>query len=220
MKAEKLYWYFSDEKKRLRFDDGRKIKLGVTHKVKCKPVLCESGLHASIKILDTLNYAPGNIVWRVKLGGDIVCGDDKAVATERKYVSGGIDISDVLRKFACMCALDVIHLWDAPPVVIKYLKTRDESLRDAARTAARAAARDAVGDAARAAARAAARDVARDAARATARGAVRAAARDAAWDAARATAGNAAGDVVRDAAWEKQNRRLTQMVIRKLRGQT
>jgi hypothetical protein len=28
----------------------------------------------------------------------------------------------ILRKFARMCALDVMHLWDAPDIVVQYLK--------------------------------------------------------------------------------------------------
>ena len=74
-------------------------------------------------------------------------------------------------------ALDVVHLWDAPPEVIEYLKTGDESLRAAASAAASAAARAAVR-----AAGAAANAAARAATMATAR----AAAGAAAWDAAAA----------------------------------
>jgi len=114
-------------------------------------------------------------------------GDDKISATERKYL-WGFDATDTLWRFARLCALDVVHLWDAPDIVVRYLKTGDESIRDAAWDAARAAARFAARDAAWAAARAAARAAAWDAARA--------AARAAAWDAARAAARDAAGDAV------------------------
>jgi hypothetical protein len=62
----------------------------------------------------------------------------------------------LLREFARWCALQVIHMWNAPDVVREYLETGNEELRAAAGTAARAAARDA----ARTAARAAARDAA------------------------------------------------------------
>ena len=153
-------WYFSDGKK-LRFGDNRIIKAGRTHKVKGEIVECEHGLHASKNILDALNYAPGSTVWRVELGGEIIQGDDKMAASERTYL-WGYDAEPVLRKFARMCALDVIHLWDAPEIVVRYLKTGDESIRDAARTAAG----DAAGDAARAASWDAAWDAAWAAARA------------------------------------------------------
>jgi hypothetical protein len=71
----------------------------------------------------------------VELGGEIIKGDDKCVATRRRVISW-IDGEEVMRKFARMCALDVVHLWDAPDVVVRYLKIGDESIRDAAWTAA------------------------------------------------------------------------------------
>jgi len=86
------------------------------------------------------------------------------------------------RKFACWCALQVSHLWDAPKIVIQYLKTQDESIMAAANAAAWDAAWDAVGAAARAAANAAAWAAAKDCAWAAAKDA----AKDAAWAAARA----------------------------------
>jgi len=132
-------WYFSYPNCRLRYGDDREIKAGVIHKVDCKPVLCESGLHGSVNILDALKYAPGPYIWRVNLRGEIIKGDDKAVATEREYL-WGYDATDVLRYFARLCALDVVHLWAAPEVVIQYLKTGDEKLRAAAWAAACAAA--------------------------------------------------------------------------------
>jgi hypothetical protein len=67
----------------------------------------------------------------------------------------------MLREFARWCALQVIHLWDAPDVVRQYLETGDESLRAAARAATRAAARNAARNAACDAARNAACDVQR-----------------------------------------------------------
>jgi len=199
-KKKWLGWYFSDATERLRYGDGRKIKVGITHKVKCEPIMCQQGLHASPSVLDALNYAPGNILFRVSLGGKKVHEEDKSVARERTYISR-IDAKPILREFARKCALSVIHLWDCPRLVRDYLETGDET----SRAAARAAAWDAAGDAA-GAARAAAWDAARaaraaanDAARAAAWAAARAAS-DAAWDAARAAA-RAASDAARAAAW-------------------
>lgn len=112
-----------------------------------------------------------------------------------------------IRGLARAYAADVLHLWSAPQVVTDYLKTGDESLRDAAGDATL----DAAGDAARAAAARATRDAVRaaratlaatlaaaaNAARAATWAAVRGAARDAAGDAAWAAAAHAA----RAAAW-------------------
>ena len=171
-------WWFDNHDGRLGYDDGRIIRAGRTLKVKGTIELCERGLHGSERLLDALKYARSPTLWRVDLGGDILHGDDKVCAAERTHL-WRLDIDDILRDFARRCALDAIHLWDAPEIVVRYLKTGDESLR--------AASRDAAGDAARAASRDAA-------------GAARAA-ENAAWDAASA------------AASDKQNRRLTAMVM-------
>lgn len=133
-------WYFSDADRKLRYGDGREIKVGETHTFNGKPVLCEAGLHGSIKPLDALQYAPGPVVWQVGLSGEMDVGDDKIAATERKYL-WGYDATDVLRTFARKCVLDVVHLrGDASEVVVRYLKTDDESLWAYAANAANAAA--------------------------------------------------------------------------------
>ena len=194
-------WYFSEESRLLQHGDARPIEIGVTHEVDAPIQLCKRGLHASVRAIDALKYAPGPIVWRVELSGEIKTGDDKCVATHRKYIGGGVDARAVMRAFACRCALDVAHLWDMPPLVRAYLETGEESIRDAARAAAVAAA----GDAARAAAVAAAGDAAWAAARD--------AARAAAWDAARAAAGDAAWDAARDAAGDAQNNHLEPLLM-------
>jgi len=61
-------WHFVSENKKLGYDDGRIVRKGRTYKVNCEPVLCKSGLHGSVRILDALNYAPGPILCRVEIG--------------------------------------------------------------------------------------------------------------------------------------------------------
>jgi hypothetical protein len=192
----KEYYFFSNENKRLGYGDNRIIKLGRTHKVKCEPILCEQGLHASARPLDALQYANSAIIWKVTLGGKVIHGDDKSCATERTYIKGGIDISETLRKFARMCALDVVHLWDAPDVVVEYLKTGDEDLRASAWGAAAAAT------------------------------SVRVPAMTLAWDSAMTSTWEATSAVAmaRDSAWasaralaRKQNRRLAQMISKAIK---
>ena len=151
-------WHFSNINHTLRYDDNRKIVLGETLEVDCEPILCEQGLHGSIRIIDALQYAHGPVTWKVNITGDVVKGDDKICGQRRKAIAGGIDITDTLREFARWCALQVIHLWDAPDIVKEYLKTGDEKIRAAAWAAACDAAWDATWAAARDAARAAARD--------------------------------------------------------------
>ena len=126
-------WHFLGTDQRLRYGDNRQVELGQTYTVpQDRPLeLCKYGLHASKRILDALPYAPGPIVCRVELVGQRIDSYDKSVAYTRR-VGWMLDITDVLWQFARMCALDVIHLWDAPDVVVRYLKTGDETLRYAA----------------------------------------------------------------------------------------
>ena len=164
--------------------------------------LCASGLHASRRVIDALQYAPGSTLCRVKCGGEIIEGDDKLVCSERTIVYR-IDVEHLLRAFARQCALDVIHLWDAPAVVREYLTTGDGALSGDAAEAAHDAVR-AAANAARFAAWAAA-----EAAEA-AKAAAWAAARDAAEAAARFAARAAKGD--RDANMNAYNAKLEKMV--------
>jgi hypothetical protein len=183
--------------------------------------MCQRGFHGSIKPLDALHYAPGNYISIRELSGEIIIGDDKVVASECVHIAG-FNGEEMLRKFARLCALDVIHLWDAAW----------DAARAAVGDAVWVAARDAVWDAAWDAARAAAWDAARAAVGDAVWAAARDAVWDAAWDAARdavgdavwAAVGDAARDAVWDAAWDaaryaawaavrlKQNARLKRMI--------
>ena len=167
-----LAYHFTDG---YHLRDGQPLETGREYVFDGEPVMCESGYHASRHVFDALEYAPGATLSRVECREVTEECDDKLVCRRRRVIAT-IDATKILRKFARMCALDVIHLWDAPDVVVRYLKTGDESLRDAARIAAwdaRSAAWDArsaawdTGDAARDAAWAAAwaaRAAAKDAA--------------------------------------------------------
>ena len=170
--------------------DGRPVPTDGEWLVHDGPVrMCESGLHASRHPFDALMYAPGPILCLVDCDEIDAEDVDKLVCRRRRIVAR-FDATTMLRAFARQCALDVIHLWDAPQVVRDYLTTGDESLRDGTRDAALAAAEDAAW-AASAAALAADRALcaALDAMWAAARGAARGAwgaawaARDTAWDA-------------------------------------
>jgi hypothetical protein len=155
--------------------------------------MCVRGLHASRRLIDALAYAPGETVCRVECGGEVVEGDDKLVCTERTIL-WRVDGASLLREFARWSALQVVHLWNPPQLVLDFLNTGDESLRDAASDAARVAASDAAWDAAS--------DAAWDAARVAASDAAWDAASDAAWDAAWVAARAAASAAASDAAWD------------------
>lgn len=93
-------WHFVAADKRLGYEDGRIVRVGKTYKVKGAPILCSRGLHASVRLLDALAYAKSPILSYVELGGIIVKGDDKVVATERTVLWMD-NISTILHRFAC-----------------------------------------------------------------------------------------------------------------------
>ena len=142
-------WHFCEagEEGPITSRGGLPVVIGETLTHDSPIAMCSSGLHASRRAIDALQYAKGCYVVRVDCWGDAIEGDDKLVARNR-HALRGFHAGEVLRKFARMCALDVLRLWDPPGVVVEYLKTGRDDLRDAARAAARDAAMDAAGAAA------------------------------------------------------------------------
>ena len=133
-----LAWHFLANNRKLR--DGRNVpRVGVWLKHDGPVAMCDSGLHASRKITDALHYAPGGIICRVECRDIVEERGDKLVCRERRGL-WWLDANDLLRVFARRCALDVVHLWKVPDVVVRYLKTGDDSLRSAANSAANSAA--------------------------------------------------------------------------------
>ena len=158
-------WHFLKDDGSLQWKCGntKYPKVGQTLKVNPDRLeLCSYGLHASKRLLDALQYAPGATVCRVELGGRILEDTDKVVASERTVLQMA-DAADVLHEFACRCAEDALQLIESPdPRSIAAIKAKrqwlkgeigDEELQAAwaaARAAAWAAAWAAASDAARA----------------------------------------------------------------------
>lgn len=144
-----LAFWFSPDDKTLAYGDGRKVRVGTTHTVEGKPVLCEFGLHASERLIDALQYAPGSTLYLVDISGMIVAEKDKIAGTKRKYLAR-FDAEKLLREFARKQAL--IHIEKIRPytdeydLIVEYLETGKESLRSAAESAAESAANEMLTD--------------------------------------------------------------------------
>ena len=124
-------WHFTG--KTLR--DGSPIPApGVVLRHTGQLVMCESDLHASLQPFDALQNAPGDKLHLVECGGTIQHQNDKLVCTERTIIVS-MDAGPLLRYFARQQALSVVHLWDAPDVVLDYLMG-DDTAWAAARAAA------------------------------------------------------------------------------------
>lgn len=103
--------------------------------------MCRSGLHASARVIDALQNAPGSTVCRVTVGDVRDYQYDKMVGRARTIL-WRVNAKALLEDFARLCALDVIDRWNAPNIVRRWLETGDEDLRpeaEAAEAAARAA---------------------------------------------------------------------------------
>lgn len=82
-------WHFLPADRCLRYEDRRKVVDGESLEMAPNqtypvPTLCESGMHASIKLLDALSHAPGLVLCRVAVSGDVVEGSDKITGRHRR----------------------------------------------------------------------------------------------------------------------------------------
>ena len=164
IKPQLLAWHFVGDDRRLR--DGRDLVVGEWLRHDGKLEMCASGLHASKRAIDALQYAPGSIITLCEIGGEIIRDTDKLVASARRPLFA-LNIEQELMEFARVCALDMLHLCNPQPdpVVREWLETGDPDLRSAARSAAWSAAWSAAAwSAAWSAARSAAWSAARSAA--------------------------------------------------------
>jgi hypothetical protein len=120
--------------------DGQEVpSVGVPLVHTGKVVICESGLHASFHVYDALKYAPGNTLHLVDCEDIVTEQYDKFVCRKRTVLKT-LDAYALLREYAREQALKVVHLWDAPEVVLQWLTTGEEKYRVEANSAAYSAA--------------------------------------------------------------------------------
>jgi hypothetical protein len=100
----------------------------------------DKGLHGSEHPFDALTYAPGLWLHRVELAGEMLPhGQPPNMWVARRLRRlATVDATSLLWDFARWCALQVLPLWEAPPVVHEYLTTGNDELRAAALAAAKA----------------------------------------------------------------------------------
>lgn len=131
-----LAWHFSNETLRNNIPIP---KIGEVFTIPPPIIMCRRGCHASRRIIDALQYAPGCNLHRVILWGNISEGKDKLVASNR-VILWSINAKKLLSSAARKFALRVIHLWKPDQITLDYLNTGKEALRADAWADARASA--------------------------------------------------------------------------------
>jgi len=181
-----LGWHFLREDGRTAYG-WRKPRPGRMMHCKGPLELCANGLHASVRAIDALSYAPGPIIQRVELVGRRLDEQDKSCARSRRCLWLA-DATRVLHEFANWCAegaLDTERLAGREPdrrsVEVLAVKRRwlDGQATDEELSYVRGAAWDAVQEL---------RVATREAVWVAAQDAAWAATREAVWVAARAVA--------------------------------
>ena len=194
-----LGWHFLAEDQRLLYGSKEIVEAGQTYTAIGPLVMCQNGMHACKRPIDALPYAPGPIVCRVRLRGEMIHDNTNKSVARSRQVLWMADATTILHEFALSVAADALCLQEArgeftDPRSWAALEVKARWLRGEATTRELDAAGDAAWAAAETAAKAAARDAAGDAAWAAAW----AAAETAAWAAAKAAARDAAGDAAID----------------------
>jgi hypothetical protein len=216
-----LAWHFVAGNRMLR-DGSLLVEPGYIYSIGAEESveMCEVGMHASRRAIDALQYAPGPVVCRVRLWGDVREDADRLVARHRE-VLWMADATRELHQFGVWCVRHT-PLADGRTVwhVLSDLRSRravtmkESWLRGEATDSDLSAARSAAMSAAESAAMSAAMSAAESAANSAANSAAESAAQCAAWSAAESAAWSAAWSAARSAAESAQNTELTRLLRR------
>lgn len=108
------YWHFLRTDRKLGYGDGRTVEVGgiypIPHSFK-RPLICNYGMHGSERLIDALDNAPGPILCKVEIWGDVVSSMDKVAGRHRKVIAM-LDATDTLIEFARKTALRYSRAFD------------------------------------------------------------------------------------------------------------
>lgn len=111
-----LAWHFLPQDRRLTHGDGRLVEVGQTLTMPKEdlPLAYRGhGLHASVMPLEALKHAPGPILCRVAMAGEIQSKGPIIVASQRRILHMD-DVSDLLHEFAVGVAEKTLAQIDTP----------------------------------------------------------------------------------------------------------
>src|SRR6266403_1760065 len=103
-----LAWHFLKENGRLAYAPHTLVRVGEWLTVPTPLSICCTGLHASSRLIDALLYAPGPILCRVELCGELIEQEDKLCAQQRRVIAMA-DATTILHEMACLSAESVLN---------------------------------------------------------------------------------------------------------------
>ena len=124
-----LAWHFLPAVGKLSHNDPRPVVVGGTLHHRGPVECCESGLHASVGLIDALSHRCGAVLYRVECWGDVNTQSDKIAVRHRKCLAMA-DITPQLQLFAVLCAESALPIFEK-----KYPK--DKRPRECVETAKR-----------------------------------------------------------------------------------
>jgi len=110
--AHILAWHYLPALGQLSHNDKRPVIVGKTLHHKGPVLLCESGLHASVRLVDALSHCCGRFLCRVECWGDVQTHSDKIAVRHRRCLAMA-DVTPQLRLFAVLCAEHVLPIFEA-----------------------------------------------------------------------------------------------------------
>ncbi len=103
-----LAWHFLPENGLTANGENVKVVPGLIQRMPPPVTLCERGYHWSVRALDALQYAPGPIVQRVRVWGNVARDTDKGVSSVRECLWVA-DAERTLHEFAIWVAEQAIE---------------------------------------------------------------------------------------------------------------
>src|SRR5579859_3358284 len=102
-----LGWHFLKEDGLTQYSPRKKVVVGEWLYEQPPLSICSKGLHASSRLIDALQHAPGPVLCRVELCGELIERTDKFCAQQRRVVAMA-DATLILHEMACLSAESVL----------------------------------------------------------------------------------------------------------------
>lgn len=102
-------WHFLNKECQLRYRTQELVEVGKKYYASGPLAICKNGMHACIRVIDALQYAPGYTLCYVTCGGDIVQHGNELCSRWRR-VERMMDATKLLHEFSCNIAEEMLQI--------------------------------------------------------------------------------------------------------------